>query len=197
MSASILKSCDRQGVTANIKESEENDMEQWVNFYDQDGRFLFGYTLQGTFAGEMQATKELLAAENGCCPENIRVKVANGKEEDQNMTTLMKAMATLDGVIPPPGNAMVDHDHLPIAAAWQECKRALVSYDDMQDRHDTLMRRWGEMVETIRKKIDAGTLTQEDRRLLNDLHLPHIYDRRPATGIGEPGRGCNSPQSRV
>lgn len=59
------------------------------------------------------------------------------------------------------------------------------------------MRRWGEMVETIRKKIDAGTLTQEDRRLLNDLHLPHIYDRRPAAGIGELGRGCNSPQSRV
>lgn len=172
-------------------------MEQWVNFYAQDGRFLVGYALQGTFTGKMQATKELLAVENGCCPEDIRSKVTNRKEEDQDMTTLMKAMATLDGVIPSPDNAMVDLAHLPIAAAWQECRKALVSYDDMQDRHDTLMRRWGEMVETIRKKIDAGTLTQEDRRLLNDLHLPHIYDRRPAASVGDPGRGCNSPQSRI
>lgn len=172
-------------------------MVQWVNFYAQDGRFLVGYALQGTFTGKMQATKELLAVENGCCPEDIRSKVTNRKEEDQDMTTLMKAMATLDGVIPPPDNAMVDLAHLPIAAAWQECRKALVSYDDMQDRHDTLMRRWGEMVETIRKKINAGTLTQEDRRLLNDLHLPHIYDRRPAASVGDPGRGCNSPQSRI
>ena len=97
------------------------------------------------------------------------------------MTILMKAMATLDSVIPPPDNKMVDLDHHAIAVAWRECKRALVSYDDMQDRHDTLMRRWGEMVETIRKKIDAGTLTQEDRQLLNDLNLPHRFDRRPET----------------
>ena len=113
------------------------------------------------------------------------------------MIALKQAVATLDGVIPAPDNKMVDLAHLPIAVAWQECKTALASYSDMQDKHDTLMRRWGEMVETIRKKIDAGTLTQEDRRLLNDLHLPHIYDRRPAAGIEDPDRGCNSPQSRV
>lgn len=64
-------------------------MEQRVNFYAQDGRFLFGYTLQGTFAGEMRTTKELLAAENGCCPEDIRVKVTNEKEENQNMTIII------------------------------------------------------------------------------------------------------------
>ena len=113
------------------------------------------------------------------------------------MIALKQAVATLDGVIPAPDNKMVDIAHLPIAVAWQECKTALAAYSDMQNKHDTLMRRWGEMVETIRKKIDAGTLTQEDRRLLNDLHLPHIYDRRPAAGIEDPDRGCNSPQSRI
>ena len=156
-------------------------MKQWLYFYAPDGKFLAGYTLQGTFVGEMQATKELLAAENGCRPEDIRVKVSDRKKEAPSMTILMKAMATLDSVIPPPDNKMVDLDHHAIAVAWRECKRALVSYDDMQDRHDTLMRRWGEMVETIRKKIDAGTLTQEDRQLLNDLNLPHRFDRRPET----------------
>lgn len=94
------------------------------------------------------------------------------------MIALKQAVATLDGVIPAPDNKMVDAYHMPIAVAWQECKTALASYSDMQDKHDTLMRRWGEMVETIRRKVDAGTLTQEDRRLLDDLNLPHRYDRR-------------------
>lgn len=94
------------------------------------------------------------------------------------MIALKQAVATLDGVIPPPDNKMVDVYHMPIAIAWQECKKALASYDDMRDKHDTLMRRWEGMVETIRKKIDAGTLTSEDRRLLDDLNLPHRYDKR-------------------
>lgn len=84
----------------------------------------------------------------------------------------------LDGVIPSPDNKMVDLDHLPIATAWQECRKALATYDDMRDKHDTLMRRWRMMVETIRQKIDAGTLTSDDRRLLDDLNLPHRYDKR-------------------
>lgn len=37
----------------------------WIKFYHPDGRDLGGYTLLGTFAGELQNTKELLAAENG------------------------------------------------------------------------------------------------------------------------------------
>lgn len=94
------------------------------------------------------------------------------------MIALKQAVATLDGVIPAPDNKMVDTAHFPIAVAWQVCKTALASYGDMQDKHDTLMRRWGEMVETIRRKVDDGTLTQEDRRLLDDLNLPHRYDRR-------------------
>lgn len=87
-------------------------------------------------------------------------------------------MDTLDGVIPAPNNKMVDLDHRPIATAWQECRKVLLSYDDMQSKHDTLMRRWSDMVETIRKKIDAGTLSMEDRQLLEDLNLPHRYDKR-------------------
>jgi len=94
---------------------------------------------------------------------------------------LKQAVATLDGVIPAPDNKMVDLAHLPIAVAWQECKKALAAYSDMQDKHDTLMRRWREMVETIRRKVDAGTLTAEDRRLLDDLNLPHRYDKRNPT----------------
>lgn len=94
------------------------------------------------------------------------------------MIALKQAVMTLDGVIPPPDNKMVDVYHMPIAVAWQECKKALTSYEDMKDRHDTLMRRWEEMVEAIRRRVDAGTLTDDDRRLLDELCLPHQYDRR-------------------
>ena len=94
---------------------------------------------------------------------------------------LRDAMNKLDSVIPPPGSKVVDLEHLPIAQAWQECRKALIQYEDIQNKHDTLMRRWHETVETIRRKIDAGTLTREDRRLLDELNLPHRYDKR-ATG---------------
>lgn len=70
--------------------------------------------------------------------------------------TLQEAINTLDSVIPHPQNKMVDHEHFPIAAAWQECRKTLIAYTDMQDRHDTLMRRWEGMVEAIRRRIDAG-----------------------------------------
>lgn len=94
------------------------------------------------------------------------------------MIALKQAVATLDGVIPAPNNKMVDTYHMPIAIAWKECKEALAEYEDMKDRHDTLMRRWEGMVEAIRRRIDAGTLTNDDRRLLDELCLPHEYDRR-------------------
>lgn len=94
------------------------------------------------------------------------------------MIALKQAVATLDGVIPPPDNKMVDVYHMPIAVAWQECKKALATYEDMKDKHDTLMRRWETMVETIRRKIDAGTLTIENSQLLDELNLPHGYDKR-------------------
>lgn len=94
------------------------------------------------------------------------------------MIALKQAVATLDGVIPDPNNKMVDAYHMPIAVAWLECKKALAEYEGMKDRHDTLMLRWEGMVEAIRRRIDAGTLTDDDRRLLDELCLPHEYDRR-------------------
>ena len=51
--------------------------EEWVCFYHPDGRFLGGYTVTGTFAGEAQATKELLAAENEIAPEDITMRLQN------------------------------------------------------------------------------------------------------------------------
>lgn len=50
-------------------------MEQWVNFYTADGKFLGGYTLRETFAGEMQTIKERLTTENGCQTEDIHIRL--------------------------------------------------------------------------------------------------------------------------
>lgn len=51
----------------------EMEREKWVMFY-LNGRALGGYTVQGTFPGELEATKESLAAEYGCKPEDIEVE---------------------------------------------------------------------------------------------------------------------------
>lgn len=51
----------------------------WIKFYHPDSRDLGGYTLLGTFAGELQNTKELLAAENGIKPEDIEVRLEERK----------------------------------------------------------------------------------------------------------------------
>lgn len=91
---------------------------------------------------------------------------------------LQEAKNTLDNVIPAPGNRMVDGEHLQIAVAWQEIKCALADYAVIADERSALLRRIGSQVETIRQKIDAGTLTHEDRKLLDDLQIPHQYDKR-------------------
>lgn len=47
-------------------------MEKWIVFRDRDtGRELCAYTLRGTFPGELDATREQLAAENGIEPDRI------------------------------------------------------------------------------------------------------------------------------
>ena len=92
--------------------------------------------------------------------------------------TIQEAKNTLDSVIPAPGNKMVDGEHLQIAAAWQEVKKTLAELEAIKDGHDTIMAWRAQQIETIRQKIDAGTLTYEDRKLLDDLHLPHQYDKR-------------------
>ena len=59
-------------------------MDLWISFFHPNGKELASYTVNGTFLGEMQATKELLAAENGIQPEEITVKLErrsdSGKE---------------------------------------------------------------------------------------------------------------------
>jgi hypothetical protein len=42
----------------------------WKNFYIGE-RFVGGYTLEGEFAGEEEATKNLLAYDNGVTPDEI------------------------------------------------------------------------------------------------------------------------------
>lgn len=49
--------------------------DQWIKFTAPDGKELGAYTVRGTFPGEMKATRELLAAENGYQPEDIKVSL--------------------------------------------------------------------------------------------------------------------------
>lgn len=49
-------------------------MEKWKVFY-HDKKELSAYTLEGTFEGEEEATKELLASENGIAIEDIKVVI--------------------------------------------------------------------------------------------------------------------------
>ena len=49
-------------------------MERWKVFYYKD-KELCSYTLYGSFVGEEQATKELLASENGININDIVVKI--------------------------------------------------------------------------------------------------------------------------
>lgn len=48
-------------------------MEAWIEFIYND-KVIGSYTVRGTFAGEMEATKELLAAEHNTSPENIKIR---------------------------------------------------------------------------------------------------------------------------
>ena len=49
-------------------------MGKWKVFYHEE-KELGAYTLEGTFEGEEEATKELLAGENGITIEDIKVVI--------------------------------------------------------------------------------------------------------------------------
>lgn len=51
-------------------------MEAWIEFIYND-KVIGSYTVRGTFAGEMQATKELLAADYNTTPENIKTRIVD------------------------------------------------------------------------------------------------------------------------
>lgn len=49
---------------------------EFINFYNKNnGEFLAGYTVDGDFAGERQATAGLLAYENDIDVSDIEIKV--------------------------------------------------------------------------------------------------------------------------
>lgn len=56
--------------------------------------------------------------------------------------------------------------------------RAGEDFDDVREQRDELMKRHYERIETIRQMVDAGTLTNSNRQLLNALGLPWQYDKR-------------------
>lgn len=49
--------------------------EPWIVFYCQ-GKEVSAITVHGTFPGEIDATKELLAGEYGCDPGEIKTEIA-------------------------------------------------------------------------------------------------------------------------
>ena len=63
------------------QKKEVTNMEKWKVFRDKDtGRELCAYTIRGTFPGEEDATRELLAAEEGINPDRITVSIERRKE---------------------------------------------------------------------------------------------------------------------
>ena len=46
---------------------------KWIVFMYQ-GKELAAYTIKGTFVGELEATRELLAYEMKCSPEDIEIE---------------------------------------------------------------------------------------------------------------------------
>lgn len=48
--------------------------EEWLVF-KIDGEEKVSYTLRGSFPGEMESTIKLLAAWNGCKPEDVKVEI--------------------------------------------------------------------------------------------------------------------------
>lgn len=55
--------------------------ETWKMFYDSGtGRTLGGYTIRGTFDGEEESTRQLLAHENGLQPDSVIVQIETRPE---------------------------------------------------------------------------------------------------------------------
>jgi hypothetical protein len=69
----------------NGKYKRRMTMELWIAFYAPNGRELCSYTLEGTFDGEMEATKEQLAHDHGLYPDDITIRIVKkekaGKHE--------------------------------------------------------------------------------------------------------------------
>lgn len=57
------------------KERSLEKMKEKYKVFKLNGKELCAYTLRGTFAGEEEATKELLAYENNCQATDISVSI--------------------------------------------------------------------------------------------------------------------------
>lgn len=56
-------------------------MEKWFNFYNKlNGKYLGGYTENGTFNGELENTLELKAYDNGINVSDIEVRYETEEE---------------------------------------------------------------------------------------------------------------------
>ena len=91
---------------------------------------------------------------------------------------LTDAIKTLDECIPHPNNKMVDSDHFSIAVAWQTVKATLAEETLVKDDNTARERARANQIEVIRKRIDNSELTDEEKRLLEDLCFETNYDRR-------------------
>lgn len=68
------RGCTTQGLLRNIILKEiENEKEAWIVFC-LNGKEIGGYTVRGTFGGEIEATKGLLASEHGCNADDIEAR---------------------------------------------------------------------------------------------------------------------------
>lgn len=56
-----------------IRKGSRKAKEAWLIF-TLDGKEIAAYSIKGTFSGELEATKDLLAFENHCPKEEIKVK---------------------------------------------------------------------------------------------------------------------------
>lgn len=69
---------------------------QYVTFKHPDGRELCRYTVKGTFNGELQNTKELLAADFGIKPEDIIVAVEDSSRKTTGFDLTFKGKDHVD-----------------------------------------------------------------------------------------------------
>lgn len=63
--------------------------------------------------------------------------------------------------------------------AWQIC-RVYLTFEawDLKEQLKGWVTRHGAQIEAVRKRIDNGGLTEEEKRLLEELGIEYHYDRR-------------------
>ena len=86
-----------------------------------------------------------------------------------SMQTIFKALCHVRA------NGYIDGDE------FDHAERLVLSWAKAAEERDTLLRRHSERIEAVRRRIDCGGLTAEEKRLLAYLDIPYEYDRRTAS----------------